>query len=143
VVSLGVGSRLLACTSTRDISGNPGTLHAVRQPGEGYANLYLDSGEYVRFAVTFTTYNEALAVYFRENETEGVMAMTASVRGLTCETFSDHPGSVERFLKDALEDHYLGLFDDTGTLIESLDLEVESCEVSVDIGGAAPYPGYP
>jgi hypothetical protein len=142
-VSLGVGSRLLACTSTRDISGNPGMLHTVRQPGEGYANLYLDSGEYVRFAVTFTTYNEAMAVYFRDAETEGVMAMTAAVRGLTCSTFSDHPGQVERILQDALEDHYLGLFDDTGTLIESLDLEVQSCEVSVDIGGVAPYPGYP
>ncbi|MBW2263048.1 MAG: twin-arginine translocation signal domain-containing protein [Deltaproteobacteria bacterium] len=144
--ALGVGSRLLsACTSTRDISGNPnpGDLHEVRQPGEGYANVYLSSDEYVRFAVTFTTYNEAMAVYFRENEMEGVVAMTVAVQDLSCSTFHDHPATVKRILQDALEDHYLGLFDDTGSLIESLDLDVESCEVSVDIGGAAPYPGYP
>ncbi len=144
-VSLGVGGRLLACTSTRDISGNPDPrdLHEVRQPGEGYANVTLSSDEYVRFAVTFTTYNEAMAVYFRANEMEGVVAMTVAVQDLSCRAFDDDPGRVKRLLKDALEDHYLGLFDDTGSLIESLDLDVETCEVSVDIGGAAPYPGYP
>jgi len=145
-LAAGVGSRVLAaCTSTGDITGNPnpGTLHEVRQPGEGYANVYMSSDEYVRFAVTFTTYNEAMAAYFRENEMEGVVAMTVAVQDLSCSMFSDHRREVRRILQDALEDHYLGLFDDTGTLIESLDLEVESCEVSVDIGGAAPFPGYP
>jgi len=144
--AIGVGGRFLAaCTSTSDISGDPDPrdLHEVRQPGEGYANVYLSSDEYVRFAVTFTTYNEAMAVYFRANEMEGVVAMTVAVQDLSCRAFNDEPGRVKRILQDALEDHYLGLFDDSGSLIESLDLDVETCEVSVDIGGAAPYPGYP
>ena len=115
----------------------------MRQPGEGYANVYLSYDEYVRFAVTFTTHNEAMAVYFRENEMEGVVAMTVAVQHLSCAMFEERRGEVRRILQDALEDHYLGLHDDTGTLIESLDLEVQTCEVSVDIGGAAPYPGYP
>ena len=144
-VSLGVGGRLLACTSTSGISGDPDPrdLHEVRQPAEGFANAYLRYDEFVRFAVTFTTYNEAMAAYFRENETEGVVAMTIAVQDLRCSAFDDEPGRVRGILQDALEDHYLGLHDDTGPLVESLDLVVQTCEVSVDIGGAAPYPGYP
>ena len=84
-----------------------------------------------------------MAVYFRGNEMEGVVAMTVAVQDLSCSTFNDEPGRVRRILQDALEDHYLGLFDDTGSLIESLDLDVETCEVSVDISGTSPYPGYP
>jgi len=145
-VALGVGSRVLsACTSTGGITGNPDprTLHTVRLPGEGFASAYISFDHYLRYSVTITTYNEALAVYFRSPESEALTVMAAALSGTTCEDYDRPLGSLEARLLSALDDHYFGLFADDGPGIETADLLVETCETAMMDGGMdepSPWP---
>lgn len=145
-VSLGVGSRVLAgCESTTDIDGSTThpDLHTVRLPGEGFGSAYLGWEEYVRFAVTFTTYNEALAAYYRSHEPEGLSALILGLASYTCSDFTGTMRDVRRNMAVALEDHYLSIHDDDGPLVESLQMIVDTCEYSTPIGGAMEDPHYP
>ncbi|MBW2263045.1 MAG: hypothetical protein JRG91_13790 [Deltaproteobacteria bacterium] len=144
VLTVGVGGRVLAaCTSTNGIDGRPGTLHTVRLPGEGFASAYISFDNYLRYSVTITTYNEALAVYFRSPESDGLSVMAVALSGTTCEDFSGPLGSVEAALQAALEEHYFGLFADEGPGIETAQLHVETCEIAAMDGvmeEPSPYP---
>jgi hypothetical protein len=145
-VTLGVGSRALsACTSSVSIDGGreDPELLTVRLPGAGFASAYLNPDEYVRFAVTFTTYNEALAAYFRSHESEGLAVMSNALSPFHCTDFGSRMTAARAALAAALEDHYLSLHDDEGRLVNSLDLVVDTCEYAPPIGGVMEDPGYP
>ncbi|MBW2263047.1 MAG: twin-arginine translocation signal domain-containing protein [Deltaproteobacteria bacterium] len=145
-VTLGLGSRVLsACTSTGGIIGNPDprTLHTVRLPGEGFASAYISFDNYLRYSVTITTYNEALAVYFRSPESEGLTVMAMALSATTCEDYDGPLGSIEAALQAALEEHYFDLFADEGPGLETVQLLVETCEFAAMDGGMeepSPYP---
>ncbi|MBW2263046.1 MAG: twin-arginine translocation signal domain-containing protein [Deltaproteobacteria bacterium] len=144
-VALGVGSRLLAaCTSTSGIDGrpNPGTLHTVRLPGEGFASAYIGFDDYLRYFVSFTTYNEAFAEYFRSSDSEGLVVLSGVLNESTCEEIESSPGTIQRALLAALESHYFETFVDDGAGIHELTFHVEECETAM-IAGDIEEPGYP
>ncbi len=145
-VALGVGSRVLpGCTSTGGITGSPDprTLHTVRLPGDGFASAYISYDHYLRYCVTITTYNEALAVYFRSPESEALTVMAAALNDTTCTDYEGPLGSLESRLLGALEEHYFGVFADDGPGIEQATLLVETCETAPMDGGIdepSPWP---
>ena len=145
-VTLGVGSRVLpACTSTGGITGNPDprTLHTVRMPGEGFASAYISYDSYLRYAVTITSYNEALAAYLASPESDGLVVTGAALNGTACEDYDGPLGALEARILSALDAHYFDLFADEGPGIESVLLEVDHCEYSPLDGGIdepSPYP---
>jgi hypothetical protein len=145
-LAAGVGGRLLAaCTSTDDITGNPDprTLLTVRLPAEGFASAYISWDHYLRYAVTITTYNEALAAYLRGPESEALTVMASALSDTTCEDYEGSLGGIEARLLAALEGHYFGLFADDGPGIESASLAIETCETAPLDGGVdepSPWP---
>jgi len=145
-LAAGVGGRILsACTSTGDITGNPDprTLHTVRLPGEGFASAYISWGHYLRYSLTITTYNEALAATFRDPGSEALTVMASALSDTTCEDYAGSLGWLEARLLAALEEHYFGVFADDGTGIESAALAIESCETAPMDGGVdepSPWP---
>ena len=141
-LAVGVGSRVLGCTSSRGISGQPGTLHTVRLPGEGFASAYMTHDEYLRYCVTFTTYNEAFAETYRTSESEGLVALSAVLSGSSCVEIESSPGDVRRALRAALETHYGETYSDDGPGIHELTLHVEECETAM-MAGDIEEPGYP
>jgi hypothetical protein len=146
-VTLGVGGRALsACTSSVTIDGETAhpDLHSVRLPGSGFASAYIGYEEYVHFAVTFNTYNEAFAAWYRSNEAEGLGVLAAALTPFGCSDLSSGMTAVRTALAVALEDHYLSLHDDEGPLVNSIEAIVDSCEYMPPIGGGvAEDPHYP
>ncbi len=142
-LTLGVGGRVLAaCTSTSGIEGRPGTLHTVRLPGEGFASAYIGFDDYLRYFVSFTTYSEAFAEYFRSGDSEGLVVLAGVLSGSSCEEIEGSPAAVRGALRSALESHYFETFADDGAGIHELTFHVEECETAM-IGGDIEEPGYP
>lgn len=139
--AVGASRVLSGCYSTSERDDRD--LLDVRLPATGFATMILDAGEHLRYAVVISTYNAALAEYFRSNAAEGITAINEETRGYSCGDFTGEMRRARRAFVLALEGHYTRVFDDSGPLIDSLDLIVESCEISTEIGGVAPYPGYP
>ncbi len=142
-LAAGVGGRVLAaCTSTSGIEGRPGTLHTVRLPGEGFASAYIGFDDYLRYSVTFTTYNEALAEHYRSSDSEGLMVLSGVLSGSSCEEIESSPAAVRGALRTALETHYFETYAGDGAGIHELTFHVEECETAM-IGGDIEEPGYP
>jgi len=144
-LAAGVGGRILsACTSTGDITGNPNprTLHTVRLPGEGFASAYMSYDEYLRYSVTFTTYNEAFAEAYRGSDSEGLVVCSGVLSGSSCVEIESSPAAIRAALRSALETHYLETYADDGAGIHELSLHVEECETAM-MAGDIEEPGYP
>ena len=144
-LTLGVGGRVLAAgTATSGIDGrpNPGTLHTVRLPGEGFASAYIGFDDYLRYFVSFTTYNEAFAEYFRSSDSEGLVVLTGVLGGSSCDEIESSPGTIRSAIRSALESHYFETFADEGAGVHELTFHVEECETAM-IGGDIEEPGYP
>jgi hypothetical protein len=142
-LAAGVGGRVLAaCTSTSDIEGRPGTLHTVRLPGEGFASAYLGFDDYLRYFVSFTTYDPALAEHYRSNDTEGIVALSGVLSASSCEEIERSHAAISDALRSALESHYFETHADDGAGIHELTFHVEECETAM-IGGDIEEPGYP
>ena len=131
-----------AFNSTSGIEGRPGTLHTVRLPGEGFASAYLGFDDYLRYSVTLTTYNSALAGYFRSSDSEGLVVTSGVLSASSCEEIESSPAAIRAALHTALETHYFETFADEGEGIHELTFHVEECETAM-IGGDIEEPGYP
>jgi hypothetical protein len=144
-VAAGVGGRILsACTSTTSIDGRSTMpdLHTVRSPGSGFASAWIGTEEYLRYAVTFTTYDEEFAEFYRSNEDQALIVFSSILSGYSCDDFSGSMTAVRTALAAALEEHYRGLFGETSDLVHSLEILVEECEW-MPIAGDMEEPGYP
>lgn len=147
VVALGAGRLLTACYSTRDITGQAPErdLHEVRLPGEGFVSAYMRYDEYLRYAVTFTTYSAPLADYYRAAEEEGTEVLSAKLFEFECAAMTDPdrlPG-VRVALVEALENNFASHVTDDGPRIHSLELIVESCEYVGTPDGGVSMPDFP
>jgi hypothetical protein len=147
-VSLGVGSRLLsACTESTGIVGSTrrdgesredpeADLHNVRLPESGFASAYLshatDPGggneDFLHYAVSFSTYNERLAHYYRDAVEETLAMLAEGLYGHTCHHVENQPTLIEDKIRDILERHYTDIHGHEEPLIHTLLLIVDYCE---------------
>jgi hypothetical protein len=143
-LAVGAGRLLAACESTRGIDGHtePGELFTVRLPGEGFASTYLSYDEYLRYAVSFTTYNEELAAHFRAAHEETLVTVSGLLAAHSCEEFTGPLGSIEDSIRTRLEELYEELHGETIPMIHSLTLIIDGCEW-MPIAGGDREPGYP
>ena len=116
----------------------------VRLPSTGFTQAYLSYGDYLSFAVSFVTYDAALAAYCRDAQGDGIDAITPLLSEATCESIEHGETLValQDSIKVALEQHFQDEFGGHGR-IESLNLVVDFCEYWGEIDGDAPAPDYP
>lgn len=107
--------------------------HMVNLPSDGndYSNLGVD--EQLSYSVTFITYDESLAEFFRQTESESMVLIRNILSTTSCGTLDS--GEMETQIQLMLEEYYAEQSGRTGVVIESLTLLIDSCVVMPLPGG--------
>ncbi len=147
-LAVGAGSQLATgCVNfpQDDIAGGmrPPDYFDVRLPAEGFASAYLNEGDYLTFAATLITYDEAVADHLRASPEDGVGVLSAALVSTSCGqvTDPDQRTALEQALAQALQESLAQQF--ANPAIAELTLLVDVCEDGMIAGGEPVPPDYP
>jgi len=113
--------------------------HMVNLPSNGNDYTILGVDEELYYSVTFITYDESLAEYFRQTESDALILIRNALSTTNCGKLD--LGEMEPQIKLLLEAHYEEQSGRKGVMIESLTLLVDSC-FAMPLAGGMPEPQY-
>ena len=118
----------------------------VRLPEEHFWYIFISDSDYLSYGITFVTYDEYFAEYFRQNPQLSMEIASDALLNKLCEDFETQEGiqQAQQELIAALETHYNSVNSmGNQNWIESLTLLIDFCESNMMIDGDIAEPEYP